>query len=270
MLGAVVERGRGQRVQQRDQPVRRVVDEMRVGDMALHALDGQPAGHAAAPADLDHVAERSRPRSARRRRRRRSPRRAARSQSSTFLVPLTATPSSSPVINRLIEPAKSVAARRQKALGGGDKGGDRALHVDRAAAAQFAVAQRRGERLERPALGRPGRHDIGMAGKAQIGPAARRGGRRDWRSARSPRRWGRDRRRPAGGRRSRAAPSRRATMSSAPSSFGVTLGRRISSAASSTGSIGAALTRLAHSRSNSLIEVRARVCASTCLTMTAQ
>src|SRR5690625_3553643 len=30
---------------------------MRIGDVALAALDGQPAGQAAAPADLDHIAQ---------------------------------------------------------------------------------------------------------------------------------------------------------------------------------------------------------------------
>src|ERR1700730_1203999 len=68
------------------------------------------------------------------------------SQSSTFLVPLTATPSSSPVINRLIEPAKS----RPRV----------AMH--RSAGAMNAAMA--------PLLGGAGRHDIGMAGEAQIGP----------------------------------------------------------------------------------------------------
>ena len=57
MLGALVELGRGQRVQHRDETVRRIVGEMRIGGMALHAMHGQPTGQAAAPADLDHVAE---------------------------------------------------------------------------------------------------------------------------------------------------------------------------------------------------------------------
>src|SRR3954462_1978201 len=40
--------------------MRGVVGEMRGGDMALHAIDDEPASHAAAPANLDHVAELSR------------------------------------------------------------------------------------------------------------------------------------------------------------------------------------------------------------------
>ena len=57
MLGARIERLGGQRAEQCDQPMRRVVGEVRVGDMTLHTGDGDAAGHAAAPADLDHVAE---------------------------------------------------------------------------------------------------------------------------------------------------------------------------------------------------------------------
>ena len=72
------------------------------------------------------------------------------SQSSTFWVPLIATPSSSPVMRKLIEPVKFGAALGEKSFGGGDKGGDRALHVDRAAPAQHAVLDHRGERVERP------------------------------------------------------------------------------------------------------------------------
>ena len=41
MLGAAVELGRGQRVQHRHEAMRRVVGEMRVGGMALHAVDGR-------------------------------------------------------------------------------------------------------------------------------------------------------------------------------------------------------------------------------------
>ena len=59
MLGALVERAVVSAVQQRDEAMRGIVGEMRIGDMALHALDREPAGHAAAPADLDHVAERA-------------------------------------------------------------------------------------------------------------------------------------------------------------------------------------------------------------------
>ena len=77
MRGAVVELGSESARAARDEPMRRIVGEMRIGDMALHALDDEPAGHAAAPADLDHVAE-PRPMSARRRRRRRASRRARR------------------------------------------------------------------------------------------------------------------------------------------------------------------------------------------------
>ena len=80
-------------------------------------------------------------------------------------------------------------------------------------------------------LGGAGRHDVGMAGKAEIGAAGAAAGVEIVDRVGSPfglgsskiRRW-------------QVKPSRfeplAATMSSAPSSFGVTLGRRISSAAS--------------------------------------
>ena len=58
MRRAAVEFGRGQRVQHRHQPVGGVVGELRIGGVALHPMHGEPAGQAAAPADLDHVAER--------------------------------------------------------------------------------------------------------------------------------------------------------------------------------------------------------------------
>jgi hypothetical protein len=45
--------------QRRREQVNRVFGQVRVGDVALHALDGELAAHGAAPAVLDHVAERS-------------------------------------------------------------------------------------------------------------------------------------------------------------------------------------------------------------------
>ena len=170
MLGAVVERRRNQGVQAGDEPVRRVVDAVRIGDMALHAVDRQPAGHAAAPADLDHVAERIG---------------RSRLADDAGVEALRRVPQPSQHLFRAVDrdpllvagdqqadrAGEAVAARRHKPLGGGDERGDRPLHVHRAAAAQFAVAQAGGERLERPALDRPRGHDIGMPGEAQIGPA---------------------------------------------------------------------------------------------------
>ena len=86
MLGAGIERAGDQPIQQRDEAVRRIVGQMRIGDMALDALDGEVGSPTTQQSRV-------------------SPR--ARSQSSTFFVPLIATPSSSPVMRRLIDPAKA-------------------------------------------------------------------------------------------------------------------------------------------------------------------
>ena len=57
MLGAAVEFGGGQRVKHCNETMGGIVREMGVGRVTLHAVHSQAAGHAAAPADLDHVAE---------------------------------------------------------------------------------------------------------------------------------------------------------------------------------------------------------------------
>src|SRR3546814_17074447 len=51
--------------------------------------------------------------------------------------------------------------------GGGDKGGDRALHVHRATAMEHAARDLPGERLLRPAMA--ARHDARMPGKGKMG-----------------------------------------------------------------------------------------------------
>ena len=134
MLGPVIERARGQRMQQGDEPVRRVIDEVRVGDVALHALDGQPSGHAAAPSDLDHITERfGRGRLADDAR---VDDLAALSQPFQHLFRAV---DRDPLLvagdQETDRAGETVAAHGQKPLGGGDKGGDRPLHVHRAAAA---------------------------------------------------------------------------------------------------------------------------------------
>src|SRR3546814_3607566 len=53
--------------------------------------------------------------------------------------------------------------------GGGDKGGDRALHVHRATAMEHAARDLPGERLLRPAMA--DRHDVSMAGKGKMAAA---------------------------------------------------------------------------------------------------
>ena len=52
---------------------------------------------------------------------------------------------------------------------GGDKAGDAAFHVDRAAAVEHVAGDFAGERRMRPRRFVAGRHDVGMAGEQQIG-----------------------------------------------------------------------------------------------------
>ena len=59
---------------------------------------------------------------------------------------------------------------RDKAQGGGDGGGDAALHVAGAAAPEFPVGDFGRERVEPPARLVAGRHDVGVAGEGEIGP----------------------------------------------------------------------------------------------------
>jgi len=152
---------------------RRVVDEMRVGDMALHAFDGEPPGHAAAAAELDHVAEVLR---------------RGRLADDAGVERLTALPQPIEYLSRAVDRRRLLVTGDQEAESSRRKPGPRtarnrsaaamnaaiALFMsDRAAAAQLAAAQGCGKRLERPALGRAGWHHVGMApAKKRLGPAA--------------------------------------------------------------------------------------------------
>src|SRR5207237_5412921 len=160
-------------------------------------------------------------------------------------------------------------ARRDEPLGGSDEGGDRALHVDRTAAAQHAVAQCRAERVERPLLGGAGRHDIGVPGETQI------------RAAAAPARVKvRDRLVTLLGEGQRVTGEAEVFEPRRDDAERAFVLRRYARAADQLGGERYRIDRpimpggggrlLAHSRRRSLIEVLARVCASTCLTMTAQ
>ncbi len=65
-------------------------------------------------------------------------------------------------------PAEAAAAPRHEAERRGDHGGEPAFHVDRAAAEEHAVDDLRRERRMPPALLRPRRHHVDMAGKRQM------------------------------------------------------------------------------------------------------
>ena len=94
------------------------------------------------------------------------------SHSSTFRVPLIETPSSSPVMRRLIEPPKFVPRARDELRRRRGETRHRRLHVGGAAPDQHAVAHDGRERIAGPGLARAGRHHVGMAGETEI--AARR------------------------------------------------------------------------------------------------
>jgi hypothetical protein len=67
--------------------------------------------------------------------------------------------------------AESLPARRQKPRHRGRETGDRAFHVGGAAADEDAVPSRGGEGVGRPAGKIARRHHVGMAGEAEIAPS---------------------------------------------------------------------------------------------------
>src|SRR5207247_10228563 len=76
--------------------------------------------------------------------------------------------------NRTVERG---AALIEETLRRPDKGGDRAFHIDRTAAAQRTIAECRTERIEGPGLGTPGGYNIAMTAQAEVaraGAGARR------------------------------------------------------------------------------------------------
>ena len=236
-----------------------VVGEVRIGGVALNAVNGQPPGQTAAPADLDHVAKR-------RGRGRLADeagieRLAARGQPfehsfgavdpRPFLVPGD---------QQADRAGKAGGSFGKPALDGGDEGGDRALHVNRTAAPQRAVAQARGERVERPGLARPRRHHVGVPGKAQIGPPlAKAGIEVDDRVAAV-----------AAEHQAVAGETEVFEISGDDRERALVFGGDARPADQLGGECRRVDGGISHSRSNSLIAVLARVCASTVLTITAQ
>ena len=143
---------------------------MRVGDVALDALDHQLAGQAAAAAVLDHVAEALD--------RGRLADDAVVDALATCLHGLNDGNGAVGGVAFFVggeqqgNAAGVVGVRRDEAFNGGHEGGQRGFHVGRAAAVEVAVALGRDERIGRPALDRAGRHDVGVAGKTQHRAAA--------------------------------------------------------------------------------------------------
>jgi hypothetical protein len=158
---------RGQRREHAQERVDRVVGEVRVADMALHAchLDGDV--HAPAAADLGHVAEHAL---------------AGRLAHDAGIEALAAAREQVEHLARAVDrgaflvardqqadrAAEAGAARGEEALRRGDEGRDRALHVRGAAAVERAVVDLAGEGRDRPAVEVADRHDVAVAREAEM------------------------------------------------------------------------------------------------------
>jgi len=103
MLGPLIPLATGEFRQRRRERVHRVLRELRVGDVPLHAVHGEAPAEGAATTHLDGVADRGLARgSPTTHQSRRSPR--SRSTCATRRVPSTDGPSSSLVIRNAIDP----------------------------------------------------------------------------------------------------------------------------------------------------------------------
>ena len=158
-----------QRVESAGQGAHGIIGEMRIGDVALLADEPEPSRQRAAAAVLDRVAER---------------RDAGGLAEHAMVDALAARPQQLDEADRAVDRRAFLVAgqkesdrafagaRRRKAQGGGERGGDAALHVGRAAPPQLALGDFRAERVMAPARNVAGRHDVGVAGEGE----ARRGG----------------------------------------------------------------------------------------------
>ena len=240
---AVVQFFRQQRGQSGDQAVQGIVGQMRIGDVALAAGHGDGGGQAAAAADFDHVAEHG----------------AAgwfadQAEIGDFFCrrhPVQNLRGAVEGFAFLVacDEQGDFGAPRAGAGGRGGEGGDGALHVAGATAVQKPFFDFAAKRVVAPF--RAGGHDVGVAGEAEMGCFAAALGVKVVDVPEGQARHGK-----AGG-------------------FEV-LGENALSAGILRRDRGAAEQRLRqrqrihHARKSSLIEVLARVCASTRLTMTAQ
>ena len=147
----------------------RVVGDVRVGRVALLALDDEVAVERAAPADLDLVADAI------------AARRLAHNASvqnlAAGLQPVEHLDGAVDAVAFLIAGDEQryraghlAATGGEEALRGGDKTGDLPLHVDGAATVENAVADLRGERRCAPGVDIARRYDVGVAGKAKVRP----------------------------------------------------------------------------------------------------
>ena len=151
-----------------DQPVGGIVGALRVGGVALPAAHGEPAGDRAAPADLGGVAQ---------------PLGAGGLADQAGIEPLALLGRPGQQLDRAVDRLGFLVAGDQEAdrtasratFGhepghGGDERGHPALHVGRAAAIEAAVLDGAGERVVAPRIARTGRHHVDMAGEGQMPP----------------------------------------------------------------------------------------------------
>ncbi len=151
------ERGREQ--------MNRVLGQMRIRNVALHAFHGQLARHRATAAILDHIAERDT---------------GCRFPDDAVIQPFAACLECFDHLDGAVrcraffvardqerERATVRWMRRDEFLARYDERRYRCLHIRRTTPVQLAVAMGRNERRRRPLFERPGRHDIGVAGERE-------------------------------------------------------------------------------------------------------
>ena len=145
--------------------VDRVFGEVRVGDVALHALDRQLARERAASAVLDRVAEAGD-----------GGRFADQAKIGAFPARLQRLGDRDSAVHGVAflvrgeqegDRAAVVGVFGDVGFGGGDEGSQRGFHVRRAAAVEQAVTDFGNKGVALPLLARAGRHDVGVAGKAE-------------------------------------------------------------------------------------------------------
>ncbi len=172
MLGAGVERLGQQRVGKGHQAAQRIVGQLRIGGVALTALNDDGGGEAAAPADLDLVAEGL------------ATRRLTDDRRGELLA---GGGGPRQKLGRAVDrraffvagdqegdaAAEIYAAPLNKPCGGADHCSDAALHVGGAASVKHAIGGFGGKRSMRPVGFVARRHDVDVAGKGEMsGPAA--------------------------------------------------------------------------------------------------
>ena len=165
-LIAVVQPVVGQTGDQPGQDRDRIGRPVRIGDMALLAVDPDPGVERSAPADLDHVTQRML---------------RGRLADHAGVDDLTLGHQGLNDPFGAVQGRALLVAGDQEGQAAGNlalrqdlrdrrhPGRDAALHVDRAAAIEDAVLHLGLERARGPGLGRTGRHHIGVAGETEVG-----------------------------------------------------------------------------------------------------